>query len=76
LNIFRVGLASFLAFYIARLVSLNIYRGDLLVLTRLEQLFVPLVLAALLYILFCTLMGVSEVRDIFRRVFGKTVSGK
>ena len=76
LNIFRVSVASLLAFWVARLISLNIYRGGSMIFTRLEQLLVPLVLAALLYILFCTLMGVSEVRDILRRVFPKTASGK
>ncbi|UCG60598.1 MAG: murein biosynthesis integral membrane protein MurJ [Candidatus Zixiibacteriota bacterium] len=72
LNLFRVSLASILAIYVGRLIPLDFYRGGSMVLTRLEQLLVPLVIAGLLYILFCILMGVDEVRVIYRRLFGKT----
>ncbi len=71
LNIFRVGLASILAVYIAKLIPLGFYRGGSMVITRLEQLLVPLVLAGMLYILFCILLGVGEVKVIYRRLFGQ-----
>jgi len=71
---FRIALASLLSFYVARLVPVGFYRGGLEVVSRLEQLLVPLAVAAVLYLLLCTVMGVREVRDILRKIFGRTTS--
>ncbi len=76
LTVFRISLASLFAFYIARLVPVSFYRGDIEVITRIEELLVPLAVAAILYLLFCTVMGVKEVKDIFRRIFGKTAGSQ
>ena len=63
---------SFDAYY--RYGRYRFYRGDIEVITRIEGLLVPLAVAAILYVLFCAVMGVKEVRDILRRIFGKTAS--
>ena len=72
LNVFRISLASLLAFYGAKLFPVSIYRGDLTLLSRLEGLLLPLVVAAILYFVLCAVMGVREVRDISRRLFRRT----
>jgi len=74
LTFFRIALASLLSFYVARLVPVGFYRGGLEVVSRLEELLVPLTVATVLYLLLCTVMGVREVRDIFRKIFGRTTS--
>lgn len=74
LTFFRIALASFLAFYVARLVPVGFYRGGLEVVSRLEELLVPLAIATVLYFSLCTVMGVKEVRDIFRKIFRKATS--
>ncbi|UCD62782.1 MAG: murein biosynthesis integral membrane protein MurJ [Candidatus Zixiibacteriota bacterium] len=72
LGLFRVSAAALLAFYVGRLVPIRFYAGDSLLSARIENLLLPSIVAGLIYILLCVLMGVGEVDLLIRKLIGKT----
>lgn len=63
LSIFRIITASFIAFYIAKLIPFRFYDGSQELIIRLESLFVPMVVAFLLYLIFAFILRVSITKD-------------
>lgn len=68
LKAFRILVASTAAFHIARLLPYSFVFDPTTVLGRIVQLVVPLVAAGLLYLLFCFILRVKEVRLLKRLI--------
>lgn len=74
LNIFRMATAAVLAFYIAKLIPFQLYHGSSKLFERLDLLFVPLFIALVLYFILSYILGVHEVRYLFKKMFKKMES--
>ena len=70
LNLTRIGVASLLAFHLARLLPFRFTSDWPTLVNRLLDLFLPMTVAVLLYFIFCWVLRVREVRQVgsyFRR---------
>ncbi len=67
LSVFRITIASFLAFYIAKLNPFRLYDGSQELLIRIEVLVVPLISAILLYLIFVFIFRVPILIDFLAR---------
>jgi putative peptidoglycan lipid II flippase len=76
LNVLRVGSASLLAFYVARMVPVGFYTGGNEILERLEALLLPSAVAAMIYLLLCVIMGVKEVSLVVQKLIGRTTKDR
>ncbi len=70
LTVFRISVASFFAFYIAKLVPLKFYEGSNELFLRMELLVLPMLIAFLLYLLFAVILRVTIISDLFARIKG------
>lgn len=68
---FRILVASVLAFYIAKLIPLHFYNGSAVLIVRLENLFVPLVLAVIFYFIIAVLLQVPVAKKITKKLLRK-----
>lgn len=71
LNAFRTALAAFLAFYIAKMMPIRVYSGRSVLLSRMADLFIPMAIAAVLYLVFCLVFRVPHVNRLLRRAFSR-----
>ncbi len=71
LNIFRITVAAFFAFYIAKLVPYHFGTTGSVFQQRLLHLFVPFLVASLLYLLFCVILRVREIKQLVKFIQSK-----
>lgn len=68
LSIFRILTASFFAFYVTRFIPFRLYDGSYELFIRIESLFVPLISAIVLYLIFAFMLRVPIVTDLLRKL--------
>ena len=61
LSIFRILVASGFAFYIAKMIPLKIYQGDIQLFLKIEALAVPFGIAVVVYLIFAYLLRVETI---------------
>ena len=70
LSIFRITVAAFFAFNIAKMIPFQLYEGSNELFIRLELLVLPMIVAFLLYLLFTIMLRVSIILELFARIKG------
>lgn len=73
LNIFKMVVSAFLAFYTAKLIPIKLYTGTSEILSRVEALFIPLISACIIYLVLCFVFRVDVLNLLLRKVFKKDI---
>ena len=68
LSCLRITVASFFAFYIAKMIPLHFYTGGNRFFLRAESLFVPFLLAVLLFVIFAIILRITILQEFIGRL--------